>query len=207
MENEVKKVRESSKKDGKTAKKGQKRPKKVTAGYLERAALHYLGRFSTSEKNLRDVLIRKIRRRNEAFASPTEEQLGWVDDVVKKCVRYNYVDDAAYARQRAELLLRRGKPVRMIAQDLRHKGVPENLARHAIAGLSDDADVDADRRAAAAYIKRRRFGAFRREMPDAEMVKSKIEKELASMARAGFGYELARDLLHLEVDDIIDLLE
>lgn len=207
MENEGKKVRESSKKDGKNAKKGQKRPKKVTAGYLERAALHYLGRFSTSEKNLRDVLIRKIRRRNEAFAPPTDEQLGWVDDVVKKCVRYSYVDDAAYARQRAELLLRRGKPVRMIAQDLRHKGVPDDLARHAIAGLAEETEVDADRRAAAAYIKRRRFGAFRREIADAEILKAKTEKELASMARAGFGYELARDLLRLEIEDIIDLLE
>lgn len=194
------------KKVGKDIEKGKKKPKKVTAAYLERAALHYLGRFSSSEKNLRDVLIRKIRRRNESFAPPTDEQTAWIDDVVKKCVRYSYVDDQAYAKQRAELLLRRGKPLRLIAQDLRHKGVGAEDTEAALSALSGNAEVDADKRAAAAYIKRRRFGPFRRPIDDPERLREKTEKEMASMARAGFGYDLSRDLLKLETEELMDLL-
>lgn len=194
------------KKVWKGTKKDQKKPKKVTAAYLERAALHYLGRFSSSEKNLRDVLVRKIRRRNEGFASPTDEQMAWVDEVVKKCVRYSYVDDQSYAKQRAELLLRRGKPLRLIAQDLRHKGIGQEDAETALSALSENAEIDADKMAAVAYIKRRRFGPFRRPIDDPERVREKTEKELASMARAGFGYELSRDLLKLNADELMDLL-
>lgn len=190
----------------KDAEKGKKKPKKVTAAYLERAALHYLGRFTSSEKNLRDVLVRKIRRRNEGFVSPTDEQMAWVDDVVKKCVRYSYVDDQSYAKQRAELLLRRGKPLRLIAQDLRHKGIGTEETEAALSALSENAEIDADRRAAAAYIKRRRFGPFRRLIDDPERLREKTEKELASMARAGFGYELSRSLLNLNSEELMDLL-
>jgi len=183
------------------------KPKKVTAGYLERAAVHYLGRFSSSEKNLRDVLERKIRRRNENHAPATDEQQGWISDVVAKCVRYDYVDDNRYAAQRAEMLLRKGKPVRMIKQDLRHKGISEDISAAAVGLLKGEDDAAIDQKAAAAYIKRRRFGPFRREAgADNAQIVIKREKELASMARSGFAYGLANEMLDWSEDDIIDLL-
>lgn len=195
-----------SKQDEQPGQGGKARKKKVTAAYLERAALHYLGRFSSSEKNLRDVLIRKIRRRNESHSPPTNEQLAWVETVVSKCVRYGYVNDESYAMQRAELMLRRGKPVRSIRQDLRHKGIDDLVMGRVLEALDDGKDVGADRRAAAAYIRRRKFGAFRRPVSDAGLLEAKEEKELAAMARAGFGYSLARELLSLGQEEISDLL-
>jgi len=191
----------------KTAQSKPKKPKKVTAGYLERAAVHYLGRFSSSEQNLRNVLERKIRRRNENHAPATEEQQGWISDVVAKCVRYDYVDDNRYAAQRAEMLLKKGKPVRMIKQDLRHKGISADISAAAIAQLKGEDTVAIDQKAAAAYIKRRRFGPFRRETgADDVQMAAKREKELASMARSGFAYGLATEMLDWPADDIIDLL-
>lgn len=188
------------------AEKGTKKPKKVTVGYLERAALHYLGRFSSSEKNLHDVLVRKVRRRNESFAPPSEEQFGWIHDVVQKCIRYGYVNDQSYAQQRAELMLRRGKPSRTIAQDLRHKGIAGEIIEAVLAQLAEESDVGSDRRAAANYIRRRRFGPFRRELPDAEAVQAKLDKEIAAMARAGFGYSLASELLAMDEESLMELL-
>lgn len=187
--------------------KRSKKPKKVTAAYLERAALHYLGRFNSSAQNLHNVLERKVRRRNENHALATDEQLSWISDVVTKCVGYGYVDDTRYATQRAEMLLRRGKPVRTIKQDLRHKGIPEEITTAALAQLEGDEPDLVDRKAAAAFVKRRRFGAFRRDMGgDVAQIIAKREKELASMARAGFGYSLANEMLNLSEDEIIDLL-
>ncbi len=183
-----------------------KKPKKVTAAYLERAALHYLRRFNSSAQNLYNVLERKVRRRNENHAPATDEQQTWISDVVKKCVGYGYVDDTRYAAQRAEMLLRRGKPVRTIKQDLRHKGISAEISAETLAQLEGNEPEAVDRKAAAAYIKRRRFGAFRREIADSELLAAKRDKELASMARAGFGYSLANQMLKLQQDEIIDLL-
>ncbi len=192
--------------DSKPSPKTKRRAKKVTAGYLERAALHYLGRFSTSEANLKAVLIRKIRRRNESFAAPSDEQMAWVRDVVEKCVRYGYVDDSRYALQRAESMLRRGKPVRMITMDLKQKGISETTIASALEGLQQEASVDMNRSAAAAFVKRRRFGCFRRQIDDPEVLTQKKEKELASMARAGFGFDVSKEMLALTEEEITELL-
>lgn len=183
-----------------------KRPKKVTAGYLERAALHYLERFSTSQSNLEAVLVRKIRRRNDKFAAPSDEQMEWVKNVVSKCMRYGYVDDSRYAQQRAESMLRRGKPVRMIAIDLKQKGISQEIIAATLELLQEEANIDMNRSAAAAFVKRRRFGCFRRPIEDQEALNQKIEKELASMARAGFGFEISKEILGLADDEIIELL-
>ncbi|WP_262691309.1 regulatory protein RecX [Kordiimonas aestuarii] len=183
------------KKQGKSYK-----PKKVSAGYLERAALHYLGRFASSEENLRRVLERKVRRRNEENAPPTDEQVGWIDDVVKKCAGYGYVNDESYARQRAEGLLRKGKPTRQIMQDLRYKGVEQEVAETTVNNLVDEErDAKADELAAAAYVRRRRFGPYRRQGHDIE---GRREKEIASMMRAGFSYGLTTRTLDSSQDEL-----
>ncbi|WP_417450809.1 regulatory protein RecX [Kordiimonas sp.] len=180
-----------------------RRPKKVSAAYLERAALHYLGRFSSSEENLRKVLGRKVRRRNEEGDPPTDEQVGWIEDVVRKCVSYGYVNDEVYARQRAESLLRKGKPSRQILQDLMYKGVNEEVAAASVGNLvEDDRDLKADEIAAAAYVRRRRFGPYRRHD---RKVDDRVEKELASMMRAGFSYSLAKRTLESSLEELDDI--
>jgi regulatory protein len=193
---------EPDKKSGKISAKGDERkPKKVTAGYLERAALHYLGRFSSSEHNLRQVLERKIYRRSESPV--TEEHKGWIEDVVRKCIKYGYLNDETYAARRGELLQRRGKPVRSIGMDLHQKGIDSELVKQVLAQLEGETEGGADARAAAMYVKRRRFGPYRRESTD---LSEKVEKELAAMMRAGFHYELARKTLALDTEAIADLL-
>ncbi len=177
--------------------------KKVTEAYLERAALHYLGRFSATEAHLRQVLERKVRRRNEENAPASVEQLGWIAAVAQKCVRLGYVDDEIYARSRFESLLRKGKAKRLIKQDLRHKGVPAEVVSKVLAEAEEDPDADLNLSAAAAYVKRRRFGAFRRAD---RMSEEKIEKEKASMMRAGFSYGIISRVLESTEEEILELL-
>ena len=181
----------------------EKRKKPVSEAYLERAAAHYLGRFASTHANLMKVLERKVRRRNEENAPATAEQLGWVRTVADQCVEYGYVDDALYARQRLTGLLRKGKPLRMIAQDLRYKGVPDDIAQEALSEASNDEDKDMDLFAAAAYVRRRRFGAFRRAEYD---VAEKREKEKAAMMRAGFSYGMVVKILSASEDELFSLL-
>ncbi len=200
----------------------QQRFKKVSAGYIERAALHYLGRFSSSEANLRTVLARKVRRRNQVNNTDSDEnyshkeedinteQMGWIDDVVSKCVKYGYIDDVRYAEERSRGLLRKGKPLRTIKLDLASKGISSEIISDAIATLElhetiEGKEVDADLFAAVSFVKRRRFGPFRREMPETE-ANLKFQKELASMARTGFGFDLAKKVLEMKEDEALEFL-
>lgn len=180
-----------------------KPPKKVTEGYLERAALHYLGRFSATEAHLRQVLERKVRRRNEDNAAATDEQLAWIAAVATKCVRLGYVDDKQYAKYRFESLLRKGKPRRSIEQDLRQKGVSDDIVKQLLTAADETGQADLDLIAAAAYVRRRRFGPFRRAD---KMTDEKIEKEKASMMRAGFNYRITCEMLESTEEEILALL-
>ncbi|UTW57737.1 RecX family transcriptional regulator [Kordiimonas sp. SCSIO 12603] len=179
------------------------KPKKISEGYLERAALHYLGRFSSTEANLRSVLERKVRRRLEEGQEVSSEHRRWIADVAQKCVKYGYVDDALYAKSRYESLLRKGKPLRVISQDLRYKGVPQDIIQELFAAIQDEPEVDIDLSAAAAYAKRRRFGPFRRADRYSE---EKVEKERAAMMRAGFPYQMVQRILDATEEEIIQLL-
>ena len=180
----------------------KKAKKPVTEAYLERAALHYLERFSSTEANLCRVLERKVKRRLDGDAI-TREHVGWIEACAKKCVKYGYVDDARYAESRFAGLLRKGKPLRTIGQDLRYKGVPQEMVEQLLSQAREDESNDPDLQAAAAYVRRRRFGAFRRADRTSE---EKIEKEKAAMMRAGFSYELVRKTLEASEDELTALL-
>lgn len=181
----------------------EQKKKKVTEGYLERAALHYLGRFSATEAHLREVLERKVRRRNEEGEAVTAEQHDWIRNVAAKCVRLGYVNDQQYAESRFESLLRKGKPLRMISYDLRHRGVPAEIVETLLADASENADEDLNLSAAAAYARRRRFGPFRRADKTSD---EKIEKEKAAMMRAGFSFRIVIKVLESTESELLELL-
>lgn len=180
-----------------------KKSKPVTEAYLERAALHYLGRYAATEAHLRVVLERKVQRRNPQNTPASGEQRGWIADVAAKCVRLGYVDDRQYATYRFESLLMKGKPVRVIEQDLRHKGVPADIVRDLLAEAFEESEADLNLAAAAAYAKRRRFGAFRRPDLAAE---ERLEKEKASMMRAGFSFSVVEKALSASEKELLELL-
>jgi len=177
-------------------KRREPKARPISAEWLERAALHYLERFSATRARLIDVLWRKARRRAYDQPIPNEAET-WITAVADKCVRLGYVDDAAYAKSRAQAMLARGKPERLITQDLRHKGVSADLIAQAINTLGEqEGENGPDRlmlRAAVALARRRRFGAFShlrlsgRDVP--------MDKQLAAMMRGGFPYELSRRVL------------
>ena len=153
--------------------------KPVTALYLERAAVYYLERYSSSSENLRRVLLRKARRR--AGIAPGPDIVAMIVDTVEKAIRSGLVDDAAYAGAKLNTLLRRGASTRTARATLAAKGVaPDTVA----AALSDNEPDDAAQ--ARRYAERKRLGPYRHP-PDP----AKRERDLAALCRAGFPYRLA----------------
>ena len=164
----------------------RKAPKPLDKTRLEDLALGYVARFSTTAAKLRTYLRRKLRERG--WDGEEEPDL---DTLIARFVDRKYVDDAVYARGKSDALLRRGYGARRIDQALNHAGVAEGLRN---AHAPDDY---AQREAALALARRRRFGPYARD----EVDRAIREKQLAAMVRAGHGFAIAREVLELKNED------
>ena len=173
-----------------TPRPGERRPPRpVTAAYLQRAALAYLERYASSEENLRRVLRRKIDRRCRLRGEETGPFYPLVEEVVERSRRAGLIDDTRFAQARVETLRRRGGSARAIHAKLAAKGVGRETIAAAIAG--GDRDRQADEEAAAhALARRRRLGPYR----DGERGPHR-DKDMASLARAGFAFDVVRRVI------------
>ncbi len=167
----------------------QKVPRKATLRHLENSALYYLQRFATSSENLKRVLLRKVMRSAYAHDTDVAEGEAFVQDLIARFQSSGLLDDAVFAKGRAETLHRRGNSRRVIRAKLKQKGVADDDINTALAALGNGGE--AELAAALNYAKRRRFGPFATKKPTPEQ----REKQLASLARAGFSYDVARQVL------------
>jgi regulatory protein len=176
-------------------------PPRITPSYIENAALHYLERFSSSSANLRRVLLRKVERSLAHWGGEREEALATVDAALAKLAGLGYLDDARFAETKALSLHRRGGSLRVIRATLAAKGVDAETAGAALDGLrdelNDDSGVEPDLTAALTLARRRRLGPFRA----AEARDSHRNKDMATLGRAGFAWDVVRQVMEWEAEE------
>lgn len=165
-------------------------PKPLTAASLDNAALYYLGRFASSSGNLRRVLMRKVARSTrQGDEADAAAGVRMVDALIARYLASGLLDDRAYAAQAATSLARRGASRYAIAGKLAQKRVEAELVAEAVATL--DEGGASELAAACALVRRRRLGPYRDPGKRAEW----RQKDMASLARAGFALDLARRVL------------
>lgn len=169
-----------------------KPPRKVTPAYLQRAALAYLERYASSAENLRRVLKRKVDKRCRLRGEDPGEFQEMIDEVVAKSLRTGLVDDTRYAEARVATLRRRGGSARAIQAKLSAKGVD----RTTIAAALEGGEEDDEEKAAHALARRRKLGPYR----PGERTHYR-DKDLAALARAGFRFDVARQVIDGERED------
>ena len=181
---------------------------------LENKALHYLGRYASSEANLRQILKRFAMRKcqpdddadadRDAFRQILETE---IDALITRYRALGYVDDRAFAVGRARAMRARGASTRRIIQTLKAKGIDAKIASEIMADgletLSADADTNtetlsaetpsAETTAARIYAQRRRLGQY--ASPTSQAKPNWKDRHLASMMRAGFNYATAKSAL------------
>jgi regulatory protein len=162
----------------------------VTAEALDRAAAYYLERYASSAANLRRVLMRRVARAAANGLSDAAAGKRLVEELLARYAAAGLLDDRRYAGHKAASLARGGASRHRIRGKLLQQGVAGDEIAEAIAGLDDDSGMS-ELAAACALIRRRRLGPYR---PVALRAKFRL-KDLASLARAGFGFDLARRLL------------
>lgn len=201
----------SGRKNAKDTRRDPKRPRKVTRDYLMNYATWYLERFTASRARLEKLMRGKIRLSVAEYGTDPEEAEQWMKSVLSACENAGFIDDNAYARGRARSLLRKGKAIRVIAADLAARGIASDRIDQALSNLREEADqaacedirgTDPDIAAAAAYARRRRLGPWRRPDLRAE----KREKDMAALARQGFGYDTATRIIDSDIEELNELL-
>lgn len=176
----------------------RKPPKKATARHLDNVALWYLQRFAASADSLRRVLMRRVEKSARAHDTDREEGAAFVEDIIARFRRSGLLDDRVYAEGRALSLHRRGVSTQGIRARLAAKGVGTDDIDAALAMLRDETD-DPDLAAAIAYARRRRIGPYRTRGDRDEL----RERDLAALARQGFGYDIARRVIEArDVDEL-----
>lgn len=167
--------------------------KKITATYLENSGKFYLERFPASTAQFRRVMTRKIDRSCRTHADQDREEcLNLLETLISRFQTIGFLDDPAYASGLRYSLTQRGYSSSRIAQTLRQKGISPDWLQEASA--REPLNPDHDWLAALRWIKKKRLGAYstRDEGPN---------RALASLARAGFEFDMARKALSLTVEE------
>lgn len=158
-------------------------PRPLDRQRLNELALTYLARFATSAAKLEAYLRRKLRERGwDGEGEPP------IADLVERCVRAGYVDDALYARSKAASLRRRGYGGRRVDQDLGAAGIAATLRAELRGSLSEE------RQAALALARKRRLGPFGAAPAD----RPAREKQVAILLRAGHRLDIARQVVEAD---------
>jgi len=178
------------------------RPPKVDPASLEKAAVRHLQRYVATAEQLRRVLRRRLDRAvrlGDPEDLPDVEQVREdIEVVIARMQTAGLVDDRKLAFALAAELLRRGSSVPLIRMKLRQKGIEGELLDEAITSVlatSREAGIDPELAAATAYARRRRLGPFRLRVAERA---ERRQKDLAALARRGFGYGVAKRVIDAE---------
>ena len=165
----------------------RKPQKKITPQRLKNIGLYYLKRFESSVENLRSVL----RRRIDAYARENpdwkkEQGYQWAEEVLAEFERLHYLDDSRYAEVKVRSYLNSGKPARYIENKLKAKGISADKVSEI---LSEQEYNPFDM--ALRLAKRKKIGPYRPEENRREF----RQKDMATLVRAGFDYDVVCDVL------------
>ena len=167
---------------------------------LRNYALYYLGRFDSTSGKLSEILLRYLNRHGLNQLRPK------VAELVAEMVQAGYINDQRFALRAAERALNAGKSRQqanawLLQRQLAAPQVQQALAQlydtpQRVVGDDSDADgeaewVDPELLAARRFAAKRRLGNY----GDAQDRAQRFAKDLAKMARAGFGYDLCRQVL------------
>lgn len=157
---------------------------------LRGLALHYVGKYATTQAKLGAYLARKIRERGWDGERRTD-----VAALIEQFAELGYINDAQFAEARSRSFVRRGYGERRLNDDLRASGIGETDAVPAKEHMSESVFVAAEN-----FARRKRLGPFASEPASPE----KRQKQLHAFLRAGHGFELAKRFVNAEPGEVLE---
>lgn len=163
-------------------------PRLLTPDSVRQSVLSYVQRYAAPRAQTRRRWAQRIARQVATTGEEAAPLLAALDAALDLGERYRYVDDAAFAASRSRRALARGVSPGRVESQLTARGVSRAVAHEAV---TTEGGPDAALESARALVRRRKLGPWR---PPAER-KEHHQRDLATLARAGFGYRLALQAL------------
>ena len=150
---------------------------------LLKYAIYYLSKYSSSKKNLEFILKKKIRRLSDEkkirFQLYNEIQI-----IIEKLENLNLINDQVFVESKIQSLQYQAKSKNYIKQYLLQKGISKQLIEKQIS-LFYENNKNLEKENALKFAKKR-------NLIDSDQ---DYQKKLSKMARAGFSYEIAKEIL------------
>ena len=169
---------------------------------LTKKAFHYLGRYASTSSRLESILCKFAQRKlGRADPSLLDQIIG---EVAESCVRLGYIDDEAFIRSQFRQGLRSGFSQRRILLKLAQRGISRDLAEAIMDKQTSSAADKKDSELAAAliYARKKSVGPYSR----AEHHPEDSQRHLARLARNGFAFDVAKQVMALPTADAADEL-
>ena len=151
---------------------------------LLKFAVDYLSKYDSSKKNLFDVLKRKIFRLNLS-RQEKGKLINNLENIIVKLEKYNLINDDKYCSAKIDSLSRAGKSKNFIVNYLIKKGVDKLEIQNNLK-IFEDCNNNWELNSAKSFAKKKKL----LESSDS------YEKKLSKMARAGFSYEICKQILN-----------
>ena len=150
---------------------------------LLKYAIYYLSKYSSSKKNLEFILKKKIRRLSDEkkvrFHLYNEIQI-----IIEKLEKLNLISDQVFVESKIQSLQYQAKSKNYIKQYLLQKGIDKQLIEEQIS-LFYENNKNLEKDNALKFAKKRNLLDNDQD----------YQKKLSKMARAGFSYDIAKEIL------------
>ena len=150
---------------------------------LLKYAIYYLSKYSSSKKNLEFILKKKIRRLSDEkkirFQLYNEIQI-----IIEKLEKLNLINDYVFVESKIQSLQYQAKSKNYIKQYLLQKGIDKELIEEQIS-LFYENYKNLEKENALKFAKKRNLLDNYQD----------YQKKLSKMARAGFSYDIAKEIL------------
>ena len=170
---------------------------------LKKSALFYLERYAASSGQLRRALLRRIKRAEMLGAESAQAEAArrQVETLIARLRASGILDDRRFAEAQAQSLQRRGTSRWRIRQRLAAKGVGRDFVEDALETIEPEGETS-ELAAACVLVRRRRLGPYRAAATRSDF----RQKDLATLARAGFSLDVARRVLGARDPDALERL-
>ena len=150
---------------------------------LLKYAIYYLSKYSSSKKNLEFILKKKIRRLSDEkkirFQLYNEIQI-----IIEKLEKLKLINDQVFVESKIQSLQYQAKSKNYIKQYLLQKGIDKQLIEEQIS-LFYENNKNLEKENALKFAKKRNLINSDQD----------YQKKLSKMARAGFSYDIAKEVL------------
>ncbi|PPR76671.1 MAG: Regulatory protein RecX [Alphaproteobacteria bacterium MarineAlpha2_Bin1] len=182
--------------------KRHKKELKISQEWIHNYSLHYLGRYSSSSKNLERVIKKKLiklSRDNNLLDSQIEK---WIKMTIKMLEKNRMLDDTEYSKSKALSLFRSGKSSKIIYAKLKILGISDENINNALSNVVNnfiDSSTLEDLDYKAAIIFARKKNIPLESLKNEPL--NKINKNIQKFNNAGFSISTIKKLVDLDLID------